>query len=300
MQNSQLISKPSQPIFNTQIQQSTVPEFQQKLSSTVSSKTSIETSIETSLNQFIPTMTGSQTKLCTFSPSAYDSFIKTIQLVDNDSYINIIDSQICTTINKGLATLVANLESIIKVQLSLTILNPVKVLRSLKQIKGNYDVFIIDDPELSRYIVTNGHLKVFIPKQLNETIENVVPPQISTGKLIGSQVVIDKVTANTIKTLVSKEESINILIHQGLFKGIHIPDVAIYLFEPYITEQIDETTADFLLKSYAFLPLSSIETYNIQIYEVNNVYYIVHVCNTGLLTINTFENLMLVTNEVLI
>jgi hypothetical protein len=256
--------------------------------------------IESTLNQFVPAMTDQQQQICKFSPGTYDAFIKTIQLVDNNAYINIIDSQICTPINKGLATLSVNLKPIIKTDLSITILNPTKVLRSLKQVKGNNDVFIIDDPSQSRYIITNGHLKVFIAKQINETIENIIPPQIQSASLIGSQVIIDKITAATINNLVSKEESINILIHQGIFKGIHIPEVAIFLFEPYISENINETTAEYLLKSYAFLPLSSIETYNIQIYELNGVHYIVHVCDTGLLKINTIENIILVSNDVLI
>lgn len=249
-------------------------------------------------NAFKPIIDKNQKVLCQLQPAKFDALVKTLNAFDIQTPISIQDSKIEQAINNGTAILNCDIVDIVG-KITMDILSPRKYMRLLKAIKGNNDVFIIDDITNKRFIITNGDIKIFLPKQIEDfKITKSSLPDLSTINLMGNMITIDKDTKNIITSLIDIEY-IDLLIYGNQLKGINVPDTAIYSFPQYITEKIDDVTAEIKLRSFSFLKVDG-EDYQISLGNINNAYWLATVVNTSIVNINILEIVSPVSDETLL
>lgn len=239
--------------------------------------------------------------ICQITPAKFDSFLKVLNVLvtnktSNDSLI-IKESLISQNISGAITS--SNIEDIFEgKKVDLQIINPKKYLKLFKTFRNNNDIFIMDDVENSRFIISNGEIRLFLPKQIENLVESVKIPDLSSCEGLCS-IKIDKTTRNIITGLSNEAPYIDYLIQENVLKGIHIPDTAIYLFPDYINDakaaKLDETNADLALRSIAFLSIPA-EDYEIAIGKQTDGSYIsLTNCNTGFIKVDVFESLEIAT-----
>jgi len=234
--------------------------------------------------------------LTSINPAEFDSLIKILNILEKQDAIIIEDSKICQSINKGATIISTDLEDIIGKNINMHILSPKKAVKLFKAIKGNANVDIIDDDEQKRYVVTNGIVKVFLPKQAEELTVDSQPPDLSTFIPIGKSVEISKDSRSNLTSVLGEAEYCELLVHQNQMKGVYIPETAIFLFEEYASEQIDETSADMNLKSYSFLSIDG-EKYDMYLGSKDDQEWLLTRVNTGFVVVDLFESVSEVTDE---
>jgi len=250
------------------------------------------------ISTFKPVIDADQKILCQLQPAKFDALVKTLNAFDLQTPISIQDSKIEQAVNNGTAILSCDIADIVG-KITMDILNPRKYIKLLKSIKGNNDVFIIDDTTNKRFIITNGDIKVFLPKQIESfKVSKSSIPDLSTIDSMGTTIIIDKDMRSIITSLISTEY-IDLLIYENQLKGINVPDTAIYSFPQYVTEKIDDVTAEMKLRSFSFLKVEG-EDYQISLGNLNNVYWLATVVNTSIVHINVLEVVNPVSDETLL
>ncbi|MEI7620803.1 MAG: hypothetical protein WCJ57_04530 [Candidatus Falkowbacteria bacterium] len=241
------------------------------------------------------------TIICQISPAKFDSLIKVLNVLvseksSNDSLI-IKDSTITQNVSGAIVS--SNIEEIFEgKKINLQIINPKKYLKLFKTFRNNNDTFILEDSENSRFIITNGEIKLFLPKQIENLVEAVKLPDLSNCVGVCS-IKVDKATRNIIMGLANEASYIDYLIQDDLLKAIYIPDTAIYLFSDYIADakatKLDETNAELALRSIASFLIPA-EDYTIAIgKQPDGSYVSATECNTGFIKVDIVENLELAT-----
>ena len=239
--------------------------------------------------------------ICQISPAKFDSLLKVLNVLvsektSNDSLI-IKESNI--TQNLSGAIISSNVAEIFEgKKIDLQIINPKKYLKLFKTFRNNNDIFILNDVENSRFIITNGEIKLFLPKQIESLVEAVKLPDLSNCEGMCS-IKVDKATRNIIMGLASDAAYVDYLIQDDLLKAIHVPDTAIYLFSDYISDlkatKLDETNADLALRSVAYFSIPA-EDYEISIGKQPDGSYVSAMsCNTGFIKIDVIESLEIAT-----
>jgi len=251
---------------------------------------------------FAPPMQPGQYLICKISPGKFDAFVKILSILNEKNVIIINNSNICQSINNGSAIVTANLSNLIdssNTAISLHILNPKKYLKYFKNIKGEADIHFINDTKNERYIVSNGDMSIYLPKQIEALEGDATPPDLSMAEPIGQTIEIDKEVRSIITTMASDSANIDLLIHENQLKGIYIPETAVYSFKDYIKDQVDDTNAQLKLRAYSFLQVPG-DTYKVSIGKVGDMFWSLTFVNTGLVTISVLENLQPVSDENLI
>lgn len=239
--------------------------------------------------------------ICQISPAKFDSFLKVLNVLisdksSNDSLI-IKDSMVTQNVSSAIVS--SNIEDVFDgKKIDLQIINPKKYLKLFKTFRNNNDIFIMDDVENSRFIISNGEIRLFLPKQIENLIETVKVPDLSNCEGLYS-IKIDKATRNIIIGLSNEAPYIDYLIQEDTLKGIHVPDTAIYLFSDYISDikaaKLDETNADLALRSTSFLSIPA-EDYEIAIgKQADGTFISVTNCNTGFIKVDIYEFLEITT-----
>ena len=222
------------------------------------------------------------------SPANFDNMTKILAVLskENDDTIMIRNSII--TQNSIDNIIQANMSQILKNKkgenISLDIINPKKYVSLFTQFSGNNNIFIVSDDENSRFIVTNGEIKLFLPKQDSIIEQNNETFQISDKKEDIANFKIEKNERKIIKNLSKGSDYIEYLIKDGKVKGIHIPDIAIYIFPEYKKEpgiqNLNENNSDLSLRLNNFLPIEA-EQYNTYIVKDNDKYLSITNCIVG-------------------
>ena len=249
------------------------------------------------LSIFTPTINSENNVICQVSPAKFDSLLKVLNVLITDKSSNdslIIKNSSITQSTSG-AIIGADIQDIFgNNKINLHILNPKKYIKLFKQFRNNNDIFIINDVENSRFIVTNGEIKLFLPQQVETLVEEIKLPDLGDCELL-CNIKVDKATRNIISGLAADVDYIEFLIQDNLLKAIHIPDTAIYLFNDYISDpkatKLDETNSDLSLRSTMSFPITA-EDYEISIGKQPDGSYISATrCNTGFLKVDVFEPL---------
>jgi len=239
--------------------------------------------------------------ICQISPAKFDSLLKVLGVLVSDKSSNdsLIIKESNITQNVSGAIISSNVEEIFEgKKIDLQIINPKKYLKLFKNFRNNNDIFILDDAENSRFIITNGEIRLFLPKQIETLVESVKIPDLSNCVGI-CNIKVDKATRNIINGLASEASYIDYLIQDDLLKAIHVPDTAIYLFSDYIADtkaiKLDETNADLALRSTAYFSIPA-EDYEISIGKQPDGSYISAMCcNTGFIKVDVIESLEVTT-----
>ena len=126
-------------------------------------------------DQFEPTIDEEEI-ITEISPANFDNMTKILAVLckENNDTIMIRDSII---IQSNVDNIIqADMSQILKNKknetVSLDIIDPKKYVKLFSQFAGNNNIFIISDDENSRFIVTNGEIKLFLPKQDNMVQQN--------------------------------------------------------------------------------------------------------------------------------
>jgi hypothetical protein len=238
-------------------------------------------------------------KLCELEPGKFDALTKLLSLLQEFGPITINAGVIIQKIDKGTAVLHTSISKLIGQNINLTILNPKKYIKLFKSIKGNNNVIVYDDPAYQRYIISNGDIKLFLPKQLEDLSLTMADlPDFSKATILGSPIKIDANYKNNIKSLIGSEDHVDLLFEGTQLKAMYIPDTAVYTFSSFVGKTtIDENNADLMLKSYTFAIVDGEEyTFNIGKLEDED-YWMVTQINTGLVDVTLFEKTAPASND---
>jgi len=229
------------------------------------------------------------------TPAKFDGLLKVLNLLtDSNDPIIISKSKIVKNLLSG-SIVSMDVKDVFDSDVNLHIVNPKKNIKLFKTLKNNNNIYIVQDDENARYIIMNGEIRLFMPKQ-DESVEEFKAEMPSLeGVTPLSNTTFDKTTKNIISELAYSTEYIEFLFQNNEMKGIHIPDTAIYIFEKYIKDQqvskLDETNADLALRSTSFLPIVA-ENYELSIGKLSDGSYCSYtVCDTGYIKVNIFEQL---------
>jgi len=247
-------------------------------------------------SSFVPE---SEVVLTEISPANFDNMTKILAVLskENDDTIMIRNSII--TQNSVDNIIQADMSQIFKNKkgelVSLDIINPKKYVTLFTQFSGNNNIFIISDDENSRFIVTNGEIKLFLPKQdsmVQQSIESFV---LSEKRENVANFTIEKNERKIIKNLSKGSDYIEYLVKDNKVKGIHIPDIAIYIFPEYKKEpgiqNLNENNSDLSLRLNNFLPIEA-EQYNTSIIKDGDRYLSITDCIVGgKIKINAIESI---------
>lgn len=236
-----------------------------------------------------------QAQLAEITPGKFDNLTKVLDILrqNKSDAITIKSSYIYEGVSG--AVIVADVRKVFDDKaIDFQITDPKKHVDLFKSFKGNNNIFILDDPENTRFILTNGPIKIFLPKQVDQLVADTTAPDISKAETI-CQRIINKDIRSEIKGLGKHSTSIEYLIQGQAIKAMHIPDTGIYRFEEYVKDpgvaKLDETNADLVLKSEMFLPVES-DNYKIHICKLPTGEFLsVTECNTGLVNMWIFEQL---------
>lgn len=229
-------------------------------------------------------------------PANFDNIMKVLKVLTKDgstSSILIRNSQIKQETGSNLIE--ADLSKDLNQNINLDIVDS-KYVRLFEQFRSG-KVFIIDDSENSRFIITNGEIRLFLPKQDQNVEQSVENYDLEKAQLI-CQKNIDKTTRNKIKNLSKNAGYVEYLIKENDLKGIHIPDIAVYIFKENLKEpgisKLDETNADISLRSNSFLPIEA-ENYEMFLAKLDDKHINVVNCEIGNIAIRITESCDLTT-----
>ncbi|MDX1700614.1 MAG: hypothetical protein R3250_08360 [Melioribacteraceae bacterium] len=235
-----------------------------------------------------------QQQIAEITPAKFDNLTKVLGILvkNNPDRIVIRNSKINESVQSSI--IAADIEQILGPNINFEITDPKKHVDLFRSFKGNNNIFILDDPENTRYIITNGPIKIFLPKQVDQLVADTAPPDLSNCQGVCFKE-LNKDTKDEIKSIGKHSTSIEYLIHNNEIKAMHIPDTGIYRFEEFINDpdiaKLDETNAQLVLKSEFFLPVDA-DAYRIDIVKNQEGSLIsVTQCNAGMVKISVFEHL---------
>jgi len=227
-------------------------------------------------------------ELCSLDNDKFESLFKILSIFEKSESIIINNSIIKQQFNT--ATVICDISKLIGEKINLHILNPKKYIKLLKVFnKKGKKISILEDTE--KYVITNTEVNIYCPKQI-EKLTFASATVGSNGGItgIGTDIKIDKDARKIIKQLSVDNDYIDLLVHRNQIKAVSIPETAIYKFDTYVNEDIDETNCDFRLRVYTILEIDG-ESYNISLgVDKFNSYWVQSRIDAGFVDISVVEN----------
>ena len=227
-------------------------------------------------------------------PAKWEAFLEILDFLtkDSDEPVIIKDSVIMYPY-KGGSIIKADLTEVFDDDsMNLHISSPKKWTKLFKTLKDN-NVYILDED--SKFIVTNGQIKLFLPKQLNSYVNNLTFPSFDDTEQI-CELVVQKDSRDKILRLGKDVQYIEFLIQDGKFKSVNVPNTAIFILPEFVkdpdAQKLTSSNADLTLRSTVFLPYPA-DTYQLLIGRnlVKDAYFAYTICKTSLATIELYESL---------
>ena len=224
------------------------------------------------------------------SPADFDNMIKILNLLKKEKNVDAITIKNSKIIQGTSSYIIeADMTKILKHNgqtISFDILDPKTYVDLFKEFRSSNDIFILDDSNNKRYILTNGEIRLQLPKKITEggktetSINNI---DVSNSTPFCKRT-IDKDIRSIIKNLSKNSSFIEYLIQDNQLKGMNIPDIAIYIFPEFVNDKnsknLDETNSDLTLRTASFLPIDA-ESYNIELFKNNDKYISITKCQIG-------------------
>lgn len=229
------------------------------------------------------------------SPGGFDNIMKILRVLIRSSSVSSILIRQSKIVQEAGYFLDADMTEILNYNnsyIDLDITNPGKVVKKFEELRSNGNIFILNDEDNNRYIVTNGQVKLYLPKQDQEVSQEVQNYDLNNSQIV-AQKNINKNIRNTIRNLAKEADYIEYLIQDEALKAISVPD-GVFVFNEYINDQdankLDETNADLTLRSSTFLPIEA-EEYNLYLVKLSDDNYVsVSTCRVGQVPIQITES----------
>lgn len=227
-------------------------------------------------------------------PAKWEAFLEILDFLtkDSDDAVIIKDSVIMYPY-KGGSIIKANLTDVFDDQtMNLHISSPKKWTRLFKTLKDG-NVYILDED--TKFVVTNGQIKLFLPKQLNSYVNTLEFPDFAETETI-CDCIIQKESRDRILRLGKDVQYIEFLIQENKFKSVNVPNTAIFILPEYVkdpeAQKLTNSNADLTLRSTVFLPYPA-DTYKLLIGHnlVKDSYFAYTMCKTSLASIELYESL---------
>lgn len=229
-------------------------------------------------------------------PAQWESTISILDFLtkDSDDAVIIKDSKI-THMYRESTIIEADLTSIFKddQKLNLHISSPKKWCKLFKIFK-NKVIYILDDDQNSRFIVTDNQTKLFLPKQQVAVMSECMWPDLEGTKTI-QKMVITRDTRDRILELGRGMQYIEYLVSGDKIKAINIPDTAVFILPEFLHDKdarkLNTGNASIVLRTRSFLPYPA-DTYNL-ILGINdqNTYFTTTSCIANAIHVKLYENL---------
>ncbi len=227
-------------------------------------------------------------------PAKWEAFLEILDFLtkDSDESVIIKDSVIMYPY-KGGSIIKANLTEVFDDgSMNLHISSPKKWTKLFKTLKDG-NVYILDED--SKFIVTNGQIKLFLPKQLSSYVSTLSFPNLTETENI-CESIIQKESRDKIHRLGKDVQYIEFLLQDGKFKSVNVPNTAIFILPEYVkdpgAQKLTSSNADLTLRSTVFLPYPA-DTYRLLIGRnlVKDSYFAYTICKTSLAKIELYESL---------
>jgi len=232
--------------------------------------------------------------MTTILPDKWSTLLNVLKPLNTQGSINIVNSGIYQDVNSGVATLVANIGSLVGEGITFDIMSPAKHIKLFKLLETDKDVDLLDDSDNEQFIVSNGQIKIYLPKQI-ESISEAAKPDYEGLVQIGEPIKVDKKTKREVETFIKSEnvDSIDLLLKDDQLVGFEVKNTGVYLFSDYtnIAAGITSETADMVFKSLAFLIIDGDDfTVNVGKYPDDRHLLITDI-TTGYMTMSLNEEL---------
>jgi len=233
--------------------------------------------IPTNIATSSPTSDG--VPIATFNPAAFDTFIKVLTILQDNTEILIRNNEIVQPMPKGSTFIYMNIKELLvaskmKEDLTLEFVNSKLAMSILKSIKSNNDITIFDSVEDNCYKVKTSKFIVKLPKPAKDSTAEL--PDISNFTQLGHSISInDSSLSDIIKN--NETDKINLLIEDSQLKAIFVPNPSndiTYFLEGYENSKINNTNASVVLTSYSFLKILG-EKYNVTLAKDSSRYLLV-------------------------
>jgi hypothetical protein len=232
-------------------------------------------------------------KICSINPEGWKNLGIVLKPLNTQGSINIRNSEIYQDINNGVATLIADISTIISNKLSLDIMSPNKHLKLFKLLESDKDVDIFHDDENSQFIITNSKIRLYLPEQSSKSNSVINFKNYEGISPIGTPIKLDKNDKREVETFIKSDTSnfVNLLIRNNNIMGFEIKETGVYLFSNFVDQtDLNCMTAEVVLKSLSFMMMQG-EEFELQLYKFPNEdrYVLWTVINTGVLNIKLLE-----------
>ena len=228
--------------------------------------------------------------ICELNAAQFDGLVKILSKLTSADFINIQNSLL--TYNQQGIIVLFDLKSIHQ-NITLHISNAKNLVKLMKNIDGNNNVYIIQDDENCRYVIDNGEIKLFLP-MLSTELEEVSFPDLSNFTTI-SEIELDSAQIRKLQSLCRGAEHIEYLFDENNnCKGVYVYEQALYIFPQYLNDpdisKFNETTAALALRSSRF-PEFEGEKYQLTFLKDNSNNYSLYVKIQSFVDIHWYESL---------
>ena len=225
-------------------------------------------------------------EICSLDSEKFDYLFKVLSIFEKSESIIISNSNIKQQFNT--AIVYCDMSEFIGKDINLHILNPKRYVKLLKAFsKKTKKISILEDVE--KFIITNNEINIYCPKQIEKLGLLNSNMGLLNAKALGDGIKLDKDVRKTIKQLSSDNDFLDILVHRNQMKAVSIPETAIYKFDNYINEDIDETNCDFRLRVYTVLEIDG-DSYDISLGVNDDTYWVRSIVDVGFTKITIDEN----------
>lgn len=240
------------------------------------------------------TISGKNNILKKITPAKWEALINILDFLTKESDESIIISKSVIMYGyKGGSIIKVNLKEVFDGQeIDLHISSPKKWTRLFKTLKDT-NIYILDDE--NKFIVTDGQIKLFLPKQIESYISTLTFPDFNKTETV-CQSIIQKDSRDKILRLGKDLEYIEFLIKDKQLKSVNIPNTAVFILPEFLKDkdirELTNSSADLSLRIQTFLPYSA-DTYRLIIgkNQINDSYFSYTICNSMMMQIEIYEQL---------
>lgn len=210
--------------------------------------------------------------ITTFTPMEWDFLGKAIKLTVRKAKprnITVKNNQISCLLGKRGSILTINYENKISKKLNFEFIAK-NCIAKITKIKGNNNVYLIDDPAKDHYYITNGNANVFLEKSFSADLP-IILPELKEENKLGIEQAIENI--GNLKDIIGNKHAGKILIYDDQPAGIFVFRWGLYLFNGKSLSDYYYQSPQLVLKTGSFLRVCGSKVV-IALYQVDGQYWL--------------------------